>query len=267
MDISAIIESYWPHIETFLKIVPGAILFPFSAYLIFKKVGNKATFNYTITKQLHTETNISSGVISNKKDKTIVIHDIYIRVNKDIIIEVKEFSPPLIVKALETTQIDFEDVSSYTDGEQEIDFYSLIDKSNLVEFFSNTPDGPLRLETKGTPTARSQAYKQKATLIYPIRKEFKGIIYGDNIRWAIVYKTYGMEKTAFITEYGFACLDWPYRKNQFEEKNIGGAELIKDEILSSPLKDIITEFIIYDLSKNSSEKYSPAAFHLKNIEK
>ena len=248
----------------FLKIVPGLILLPLSAYLGLKKVGTKATISYTLTKKAHTAGNISSAIISNKKDKPIVLHDIFIKINNDTTIEVKKFHPPLVIKGLETLLVEFEDVSSYSDGERDVDFFSLVDEKNLVGFYANTPDSCLKFQIKGVASPMIQAYGSNSPFIVPVKQDFKGIIYGKNIRWAVVYKFYDIEKTCLINDGGIVLYDWPFSPLTIESKNLENANLIKEQILNSPLNGIITDFMIYDLSGQTRNKYTPVATHFTN---
>ena len=249
------------HFAGFMKIVPGIVMLPLSFYLGFKKIGTKATLSYTLTKQAHTAGSISSVTISNKKDKPIVLYDIYIKINNETIIEIKKFSPPVVIKGLETTVIEFEDVSSYSDGERDVALHSFFDSDNLLDFYSSTPDSCLKFKLQGISSPMAQAFKSNSPFVTPTRKEFKGIIYGRNIRWAITYKFNDTEKTSFINDGGILLYDWPFYHLIIEQKSIENANLIKDQILNSPLNSIITSFSIYDLSANTRNRYIPAATH------
>ena len=103
-------------IKEILKIMPGALLFPFSLYFFWKKIYHKVYVSFTVGHYKLSATRIESLVLSNLKDKPLPIFSIYAVIDRDISIQVQKFDPPLILKGLESLSIKTDPVSAYYIG-------------------------------------------------------------------------------------------------------------------------------------------------------
>src|ERR1035441_11057296 len=90
-------------IQEFLKVVPGLVLFPFSLYFCWKRIGTRVLASAIIAHEIALPPRISSVVLRNLKDKPLAIFAIYAVVNDDVCFEVDHFDPPIIIKPLEST--------------------------------------------------------------------------------------------------------------------------------------------------------------------
>lgn len=239
--------SWWPNVEAFLKIAPGLVLLPFTAWLTFKKIGQKATFSYSVSYGNNSEPRITSGILTNLKDKPLVIHSIYMWIDKDLMLPIAEYNPPLIVKAMECIGVESEEVSAYIcNGEKislELDY-----ENSLLQIYAITPEGHLLCSASRVTSADLHAYITGTRILTPVRDRFNGLIYNDSVLYALVYKSSENKTlTAFIDRGGFISGQWNLKYNALPPESLGTPETVTETIKKSNLGPLIPNFNIYKL--------------------
>jgi hypothetical protein len=183
---------------------------PFTVYLGWKKLGNKALISYSMKAGRHTAMRLSNIVITNCKDKPLIIHALYVVENKDIMVPIQEFSPPLVLKGLESCLVEGADVSEYRIGREvyEIKFDVLRDIHVL------TSGGTFRCKADETPLLLSVAMKMDYRIVSARRDLYNGKVFNQRVRFGVAYRLASEEvRTAFIDQSGFIGLDWPFAVN------------------------------------------------------
>lgn len=196
-------------VET-LKVLPGALLFPFSIYFAWKKVGQSVGVSFSFgVSGFFSAARITSIVFTNKKDKPLPIFSAFLLINKEIVVPVEKFDPPVILKGLEVMQVTTAPFSSYSLGPDQLELtFDLIRKA---EFFVVTTSGAIRCDICNTDTDVSYAYKNDVRLLAKSTSTFNGHVYNDHARFAISYLIDGNQKTAFVDQSGFIGGDWGFR--------------------------------------------------------
>ncbi len=93
-------------LQEFLKLVPGLVLFPFSLYFAWKKIGNKVLASISTSHEMIVAPRISSVAIRNMRDKPLTVFEIYAVIDDDVYFQVEKFDPPIIIKPLESALIE-----------------------------------------------------------------------------------------------------------------------------------------------------------------
>ena len=122
--------------QEFLKVAPGLVIFPLTAYLAWKKVGVSVSFLPT----LKTDGNgarISSVVLVNHKDRPVVIKGI-VAVCDKVRYDLDTFDTPLVLKAYESLLVEPRPHSFFSLHGKEIEpsYSGVID----MEFYIELPD-------------------------------------------------------------------------------------------------------------------------------
>ena len=92
-------------IEDVLVSIPGVVLGGFSLYFAYQKIGSKVLASYSVVSNLVSESRISDITLINKKNKPITIFSIQAVINEDIVVEVENFQPAMVLKSLESTYV------------------------------------------------------------------------------------------------------------------------------------------------------------------
>ncbi|WP_313127619.1 hypothetical protein [Stutzerimonas nitrititolerans] len=239
--------SWWPNVETFLKIAPGLILLPFTAWLTFKKIGQKATFSYSITYPNNSEPRITAGILTNLKDKPLVVHSLYMLIDKDLMLPIAEYNPPLIVKSMECVGVESPEVSAYVCNGEKFSLDFDFEKS-LLQVYAITMQGHLLCSASRVTSTNLHAYMTGTRLICPLREYFNGVIYNDSVLYALVYETADNQThTAFIDRGGFISGQWKLKYNALPETCLSTPESVTETIRSSKLGPLVPKFRIYKL--------------------
>jgi hypothetical protein len=228
----------WPYVGDFFKIVPGVVLFPLTLMLAWKKFGNKALITYSLTHDVYTAPRLTDIALTNCKDRPLIVHALYIIVDRHILVPLKEFSPPLVVKGLESALIECDPVSSYSVGEHPFEF----DFLNVGEIYVLTTGGSFKCGADPTPRLISIATDERYQHARARRRLFNGHVFNDLVRYALTFAVKGKSYTAFIDVGGIIGLEWPFHINGLRPENMTDAATVKEvleeiygELMDGPL--------------------------------
>lgn len=213
----------WPVAGEALKLVPGLVLFPLTLLLTWKKFGHKALVSYSIRGGRTTASGMGDIVLTNCKDKPLIIHAIYTMTEEKVIFPIKDFSPPLVIKGLESASITGDIVSYYSDGRNEFKFAP----DTIKEIHLITTGKTFKCKINKTPSTISIAAKNRYTLISKHTDCFMGVPYNSHVRYGVAYSMKGKTMTALIDQSGFINGDWPFPENMLKKEDIETAERIE----------------------------------------
>lgn len=216
----------WPIISEIVKLVPGVVLFPLTLLLGWKKVGNKALITYSASWDQYTASGLSDIALTNCKDKPLVVHAIYIVIDRHILVPLKEFRPPLVVKGLESASIECDPVSAYYVGHEPFEF----DFLNNGEIYITTAGGRIKCELDQTPSTISIARNENYQLATRSTSRYNGHVYDHRVRYALVFWYEGTQRTAFVGLGGHIGLDWPFEINALQPEQMTSAATVKEVI-------------------------------------
>lgn len=194
-----------------LKVLPGILLFPFSIYLAWKKTGQSVGVSFSVGVGGFSATRITSIVFTNKKDKPLPIFSVFLLINKDIVVPVEKFDPPLVLKGLEVMQVETRPFSTYYIGSEQ--FKLSFDVIRDAEFFIVTSSGILRCKILSTYSDVSYAYKNDLNVVSKSTSTFNGLVYNEHALFAISYLINGQQKTGLVDRSGFIGGDWDFHYN------------------------------------------------------
>jgi len=234
-------------IKTLLVSIPGVVLAGFSLYFAYQKIWNRVLVTYSIVSERATENRISELSLINKKNKPITIFSIRTVINKDVIIEVESFIPPIILKPLESIHIDTSPFSSLNVGTDryEADYMS----PNSVDIYLVTESKKIKCETITPPSLSSyfdfnhfrQATKETRT--------YNGKVFNDQVKYAIVYNYASKERTAFIGPSGHISEDWGFKYNAIQESSMGSKEDVRDYLVAIGYDKIFDGLAVDDINE------------------
>ncbi|UVL41763.1 hypothetical protein LOY55_06565 [Pseudomonas sp. B21-040] len=228
----------WPYVGDFFKIVPGVVLFPLTLMLAWKKFGNKALVTYSLTHNLYMAPRLTDIALTNCKDRPLIVHALYIIVDRHILVPLKEFSPPLVIKGLESALIECDPVSSYSVGEHSFEF----DFQHVWEIYVLTTGGRFKCDADPTPNLFSIARDEEYQHVQIHRRLFNGHIFNDLVRYALTFTMKGKLHTAFVDVGGMIGQEWPFVINCLRPENMTDAVTVKKvleelygELMDGPL--------------------------------
>ncbi|MDR6581633.1 hypothetical protein [Pseudomonas extremaustralis] len=228
----------WSMVGEFFKLVPGLILFPLSFVLAWKKFGNKALITYSLSHDRYSAPRLTDIALTNCKDRPLVVHALYIIVDRHILVPLKEFSPPLVVKGLESALIECDPVTSYHVGEHSFEF----DFLNIGEIYVLTTGGRFKCDADPTPTLTSIAKNEGYQHVHTRRRIFNTHVFNDGVRYGLTFSAKGKSYTAFVDDGGIIGLEWPFQINALRSEDMTDALTVKTvleelygELMDGPL--------------------------------
>lgn len=216
-------------IKSILVSVPGVVLGGFSLYFAYQKIGNRVLATYSIVLRGVTEERISDITLVNKKNKPITIFSIQAVINEDVVIEVENFQPALVLKPLESIYIDTSPFSHLHIGSDrykanylspsKVDLYLISENKKILCKVIRPPSLSKYFDFNHYRNAI------KGTMSY------NGKIYNDRVRYAIVYRYDSQQHTAFVEESGFIGEGWGYYYNMVPESHMASKEAVKEFLI------------------------------------
>lgn len=196
-------------------------------YFAWKKTGKSVGVSFSFGTSKFTANRITSIVFTNRKDKPLAIFSAFLLINKDVVVPVEKFDPPIVLKGLEVMQVTTTPFSTYYLGS---DQFKLNDDIILdAEFFAITSSGTVRCDILNNQSDFTYAYKKDMGVAVKSTSRFNGLVYNEHALFAISYLIDGQQKTALVDTSGFIGGDWDLRYN-----------MVPQELLT---KDGIWEFI------------------------
>ena len=235
-----------------LKVLPGALLFPFSIYFAWKKIGSSVGVTFSSGGSKFNATRVNSIAFTNKKDKPLPIFSAFLLINKDMVVPIETFDPPIVLKGLEVIQVMTTPFSSYSLGSDQFELtYDII---RNAEFFVVTSSGAIRCDILNTHDNFSYAYKNDMSIITKNTSKFNDLVYNEHALFAISYLIDGKQKTALVDQSGFVGGDWDLHYNMIPQ------ELLTKEGIWEFIKrcgyEKLFQGVAIDKLQHSSHKYT-----------
>jgi hypothetical protein len=215
----------------------------FTVFFAMKKIGNKINVTYTIISEGTSHTRISNLIFQNKKDKPVSIYKIVAIFDKNYYLEIKNCSPPLILKPYESISVETEQFSHLS--------------INSDRYFPNFFEADIHIESDekiikcNAKTHKDHVYEY--TQISKTTKKFNNIVYDDYIAYILVYSVKNIDKTAFISDTGSIKQEWDFYFNRIKKRN---GKLQVDEIcqfLNQNYSKAIDAYLLYKVNDQTLE--------------
>ncbi|WP_141629563.1 hypothetical protein [Pseudomonas sp. PAMC 25886] len=234
----------------FLKIAPGLVLLPFSIYFFWKKISHKASATFSISMNRVTAPRLSDIVIANLKDKPLVIWALHARINKEQWLTIQKFEHPLILKGLETVNINPPPVSEYNVKSDTIT--NPFGSGKHVEIFITSTDKIFKCLPMTYPENLATKKFSELTYITSTIKSYKGITYNNNVKFAITYEYNGQTEVALLENNGCMTHGWPFIPNRFQADHISDTATVRRTFEATGITDIVKILSVVDIEKNIS---------------
>lgn len=197
-------------VQEFLKIVPGLVLFPFTVYLAWKKVGVNVTASISSRHERAVASRISEVVLINLKDKPITVFGIYAVCNEKIYWEIDRYDPPIVLKSLESTRIETKPYSTLRLGAEKYNPDFLSDKIQIVLV---TPHKVVKCKMVTHPDLMRIPALASYQNALKHTQQYNDIVYNEFAAYAINYVLDSKIITAIVDCSGFICCNWKFHFN------------------------------------------------------
>jgi hypothetical protein len=191
------------------------------------------------------------------KDRPLAIFEVH-AVMDDLSFQIKEFSPPLILKAMEAICVDAEPVSNRRLGVEIYDWHPLPGRKAAVDIYLSTSSKIIKCHRQGPPSRLGFAMKRKLRMVADERKLFNDVLYNDSARYAISYIEDGQQQTALIDTAGF--INWSYAPNGLRQEHMRSVETVRDAIAACSVARMISPFVVDELNTREPQKRRSAAY-------
>lgn len=234
--------------ETLSKLLtaaPGVLLTFFSLYFTYRKIFHRVLAFFSYGGDILAADGVRAVTLINRKDRPLTIFELYATVEDSVLLQVEKFSPPLILKPLESIEIHPKPFSAYMlDGEEyrarlgpphKVDIYLVLDRGLLKCKLISQPD---------VGTMRRLMYFRRATKLV---RRFNGQVYGFNVIYAICYGSPGNTRTAFVTKAGIIDGDWGLAPNRLQECDLASEATVKAALDSAMLDKVLGAYHVQRL--------------------
>ncbi|RYZ21059.1 MAG: hypothetical protein EOO16_14500 [Chitinophagaceae bacterium] len=249
MDAATNIPSVmWSLAAEFLKLAPALLLFPLSWFLAVKKLGVSADISYSTAMTMTTRYFFDSLTVTNHKDKTLTIFEVYAIYEKDLLIPILKCEPPLLIKAYESVNCKIDPISALKCYDMEFNFYP---SKGSIEFYISTPSGIRKCKASSRPNSVTEMAKNDYRMVTIERDTFEGEVFSSSVMYAINFEWEGKKNYSFITSGGLLSASWPFKENAVPVEWLGSPEELESKIKTTVIHDRIGDFVITDLRDQS----------------
>lgn len=189
----------WDGVIELLKVIPGFVLFPFAVYFTYKKIGYRVGCQLTISLSRVRDTQISSIILQNHKDRPLAIIEIF-GIQDNVKFEIEKPDVPFMLKSLETIVVKPAHYSKYICNDKP--FVVNAGAANKLHIFIVTPQKTVECEHIYRPTKEFAKYSNGLINAHKIVSSFNDVVYGDNSAFAIVYSSEKADKTSIVSKNG-----------------------------------------------------------------
>ncbi|MFK3858585.1 hypothetical protein [Pseudoalteromonas rhizosphaerae] len=229
---SALLDIINTHLKPFFFILATYL----TIRLGLKKFGNEVLATCTITSEYFKPDYISSVVLTNCKDKPLVIKSILAEFKDNSHIELIKFKEPLVI-------------SAHSSNKVKIPPYSKL-SLNGCEYTPDLLDITIILQSDSEYIKCKEPNIKKGLSSVQITKsnrKFNGFIYDDTLKYALIYSQNDNTYTAFIRHNGWIGNEWDYGQHLIAKKNEPNIKNIKNMLK----ENLIKEWILYDPKKDN----------------
>jgi len=233
-----------------LKVLPGVILLPFSLYFAYRKIGQKVSVSYSIRYSRTSAPRIGEVSITNLKDKPLTIFSMHAVIDKDIVIPVEEFAPPVVLKALESTRIETTPYSMTHIGDDKL--LPNFSSAKFIEIYIISNHGSIKCKTETPPGISSITSFRNKRMATRSTYKFNDKVYNDRAKYAITYVLDSKRLTAIVDDGGFIGEDWDFQYNQIPDTHMASKEKVVDALNACGFDKYSKRFHVDELWPNHS---------------
>ncbi|WP_324737984.1 hypothetical protein VOI46_09505 [Pseudoalteromonas sp. CuT4-3] len=223
--------------DKYLKPIFFLLATSFTIYLGYQKIGNKVKATYTVKSERFRPCYISSVVLTNCKDKPLIVKSILAELPDNKHVSLIKLTDPIVLSAYSSTKVDIPPFSKLSlEGKE---YKTMFLKVKII----------IESDSKYIKCEEPHIiYGLSSTLIRKSNRKFNGFIHDETLKYALVYYVNDKVYTAFISDIGFLGNEWEY--GQCLIANNGGPININN-IRQMLKENLIKEWVLYDLNKSN----------------
>ncbi|WP_279487961.1 hypothetical protein [Aeromonas veronii] len=202
----SVFKLFWLWVNDNFKEIITTLGFLLSCYYFIQKTGNNISIGYGIGSDRYSDLQISSIVISNRKDKTISIWSIDAVLDGRIQYNVHTPKAPIVLKAWESISITPTKYTSLDYNGEAINLNNFLGK---IEFYVSLGNKNIKCKK----VSRTYISFKKYPVATKFSMSFGEWIYNEKVRYILAYAIEGKKKCAFIDEFGFIGNEWEFAPN------------------------------------------------------
>lgn len=211
----------------------------FTIYFGFQKVTKRICVSYSMGASRLYDSHVSNLVVSNKRDNSVIIFSINLRIGRKGNIELVKFEEPLVLKGYESKAIEVPKYSSLygNDGAVTIDileplFFSITTmEGDIIECDVESPLNPEGLDDR----------LHKRTVV------FNDIVLTERMGVIFSYFLNGESKNVIIDRTGFISGSTPFRGNMFNDLS---KEYFQDLFINEGYHDYFDNYAFHRVNHN-----------------
>ncbi|UPT55808.1 hypothetical protein [Dickeya zeae] len=211
----------------------------FTIYFGYQKITKKICVSYSISNGKFRDSHLTNFVISNKRDNSIVISSINMKIGNKGSIELIKFEEPLVLKGYDAKLVDVPEYSDIYDqnGPISIDVFerlsfSVITRSGGV--INCDVESPLTLKN-----LEGRLYKRTHT--------FNNIVLTSKMGFIFTYRIKDKVTDVIIDKHGFIPGYTPFSYNMFPEIS---EEFFEDFLISNGYHDFYDDYSLVKVQEN-----------------
>ena len=210
----------------------------FTVFFAWRKIGDKVNVTYTVTSTGSSHRRINNIIFQNKKDKPLSIYKIVAVFDKSYYLEIHKCSPPLILKPYESMNVETEEFSHLSLGEDRY-FPEFWD----AEIYIESDDKIIKCKAKPHKTLVFNY-----TEISKTTKKFNDIVYNDYVTYILVYSVNKIDKTAFLYDSGIIKHEWDFYFNRIKPSSEKLEERDISKFLEQHYSKTIDSYLLYKMN-------------------
>lgn len=209
----------------------------FATYFAWKKIGQSITAQYSVAHEGFSAPRINEIILSNNKDKPVSVYSIYATFDNDLLLELKKFSPPEVLKP-------YESIGIFTDQ------YSAL-RVNNDGFSPNFLDAEIWVES-AEKTIRCKARKRQNLLanyrkVSKDRHQYNGFVFDETVAYILIYVVGEKLKTAFIHYSGYIGNEWDFSFNHLGDESKVNVATIMVMLTETGLGEIFSDYQVVEV--------------------
>lgn len=209
----------------------------FTIYFGYQKVTKKLCVSYSISSGNLYDTHVTNLVVSNKRDNSIAISSIILRIGSKGSFKLVEFDEPLVLKSYDTKLIDVPKYSDIYDenGPVTIDFFEEL-------FFSIvTMSGDvIECVVESSVTRESLEWRLQKKIV-----KFNDIVLTNQMGYVFLYNMAGSVKNVIFDRYGMISGDTPFKYNVFPEMS---SDVFRDFLIKHGYHEYYENYALYKIT-------------------
>lgn len=224
--------NVWEGLSKLLGPIPGVVVTLFSLYFAYRRVTHRVLVSFAVGANKLTASGIVELTLVNRRDRPVLIFSVYAVVDGRVLLEVEQFSPPLVMKPLECVQIRPKPFSAYyLDGDE---YDALLRPTQRVEVYLGLEHRVVRCKVMTPANLLVHKRFKELRQTSKVTKVFNQTVYGTSLLYAVVYEIDAIQKTAFITPKGLIVGDWIYPTNCLPELAIANEGAVQKALAENP---------------------------------